>query len=144
MFSKFCLLSSPHPLLLAKNVQLDGIPTKIKSNLNVCFTWFQGLIERTPDKSYKIQLSGFFYFLLFYRNFYSSYHFYDFLEFHSTFIWKKIFITDFPFFNGFTKTPHPLNAEQLKSAKRDESFLLMLFPYRSYLVELPNLIQFVM
>ena len=88
---------------------------------------FQGLIERTPDKSYKIQLSGFFYFLLFYRNFYSSYHFYDFLEFHSTFIWKKIFITDFPFSNGFTKTPHPLNAEQLKSAKRDESFLLMLF-----------------
>ena len=55
--------------------------------------------------------------------------FYDFLKFHSTFIWKKIFITIFPFFfNGFTKTPHPLNAEQLKSAKHDESFLLMLFP----------------
>ena len=70
----------------------------------------------------------FFYFLLFYINFYSSYHFYDFLEIHSTFIWKKISITNFPFFNGFTKTPYPVNAEQLKSAKRDESFLLMLLP----------------
>ena len=54
--------------------------------------------------------------------------FYDFLEFRSTFILKKIFITNFPFFNGFTKTPHPLNAEQLKSAKHDESLLLILFP----------------
>ena len=70
----------------------------------------------------------FFYFLLFYVSFYSSYHFYDFLEFHSTFVWKKIFITNFSFFNGFTKTLHPLNAEQLQSAKRDEGFLLMLFP----------------
>ena len=55
-----------------------------------------------------------------------------------------IFITNFPFFSGFTKTSHPLNAEQLKSAKCDETFFVDVVPYRSYLVELPNLIQFPM
>ena len=69
--------------------------------------------------------------------------FYDFLEFRSTFILKKIFITNFPFFNGFTKTPHPLNAEQLKSANRDKKFFVVV-PFRGYLIELPNLFQFAM
>ena len=29
----------------------------------------------------------------------------NFLEFHSNIIWKKIFITNFPFFNRFTQIP---------------------------------------
>ena len=87
---------------------------------------FQFLIENTTLKSYKIQLPVFFfiffYFLLFYINFYSNYHFLWLFRISFNIYLKKIFITNFPFFNGFTKTTHPLNAEQLKSAKCDESF----------------------
>ena len=75
---------------------------------------FQVLIEGIPLKNYKIHLPVFFISCCL-----QQLPFFNFLEFHSTFIWKKIPITNFPFFNGFTKTPHPLNAEQLKSAKRD-------------------------
>ena len=89
---------------------------------------FQVLIEGTPVKSYKMQLPVLFISCCFISIFTAAIIFYDALEFHSTFIWEKVFITNFPFFNGFTKAPHPLNAEQLQSTKCDESFLLMLFP----------------
>ena len=82
---------------------------------------FQVLIESTPVKSYKIQLPVSF-FLLFYINFYSSYHFLWLFRISSNIYLKKDFHHKFSFFNGFTETPHPVNAEQLKSAKRDESF----------------------
>ena len=51
MLNKFYLLSNPHLLLLTDNIKLDETSTKIKSNLNVCFTLFQVLIEGTPLKS---------------------------------------------------------------------------------------------
>ena len=128
MLNKFYLLSIPHSLFLTDNIELEGIPTKIKSNLNVYFTLFQFLIEGTLVKSYKMELP-FFYFLLFDINFYSSYHFIAFQNFIQHLSEKKISITNFRFFlNGFTKPTHPLNAKQLKPAKRDEHFLLMLFP----------------
>ena len=67
MLNKFCLLSNPHPLFLTENVKLDGMPTKTKSNLNVCFTLFQVLIEGTPVKSYKIQLPVFLFLAVLYQ-----------------------------------------------------------------------------
>ena len=86
----------------------------------------QVLIEGTPLKSYKKQLPVFFMCRL-KSVFTAAAIFYDFLEFHSTFIWKKISVTNFPFFKWiYHGYGYPLNAEQLKSAKR-ESFLLMLF-----------------
>ena len=89
---------------------------------------FQFLIEGTSKKRYKIQLPAFLFLAVFLSIFTAATIFCDFLEFHLTFIWKKIFITNFPCLIRFTKTLHPLIAEQLKSAKRDESFLLILFP----------------
>ena len=87
-----------------------------------CISSFE---RRYPCKKLQIKLLVFFYFLLFYISFYIS-QYCDSLEFHSTFIWKDIFITNFPFFNRFIKTPHLLgqNTEWSKSAKCDESFLL--------------------
>ena len=73
------------------------------------------LIEGTAVKSYKTQLPVLFLAVL-----------YQFLQ-QPSFFWlftisfsvylKKDFHHKFSFFNGFTKTPHPLNAEQLKSEK---------------------------
>ena len=110
------------------------------SILNKIFTAFQVLGEDTTVKSYKIQQSVFFsccFTLVFIS---ADIIFYGFLQFYSIFIWKEI-ITNFPF-KIFSKTPHPLKAEQPKSTRYDESFLLMFLEYnRSYLVELPNLIE---
>ena len=58
-----------------------------------------------------------FYFLQFYINFYSSYHFLWLSRISFNIYLKKDFHHKFSFFNRFTKTPHPLNAEQLKSEK---------------------------
>ena len=117
MLSKFCLLSNSYPLFLTENVKLDGMPTKTKSNLNVCFTLFQVLMEGTPVKSYKIQLPVFFISCCFISVFTAPticMTFQNFIQHLS----EKIFSSQiFFFFNRFSKTPHPLNAEQLKSAK---------------------------
>ena len=66
--------------------------------------------------------------MLFYISFYNSYHFLWIFRISFNIYLKKGFHQKFSFFNRFTKTPHPLNAEQSKWAKRDESILLMFFP----------------
>ena len=69
--------------------------------------------------------------LLVFISFYiSRYHFYQFLELHSTLSEKKI-CHEFSFFNGFTEPspppPTPLTPlKRPKYTKRDKSFLLML------------------
>ena len=97
----------------------------------------------TPVKRYLRYSCQFFYFLLFCINFYSSYYFLCLFGISFNIYLKKYFCHKFFFFNKFTKTLQPLNAELSKSAKHDESFFLMFLNYnRSYLAELPNLIQF--
>ena len=96
MLNKFYLLSNPHSLFLTDNIKLEGIPTKIKSNLKVYFTLFQVFIEGTPVKVIRWSYQ-FFYFLLFYINFYSSYHFIAFQNFIQHLSEKKISITNFRF-----------------------------------------------
>ena len=146
MLNRFCLLSNPtphlNPLFLTDNIKLDGIPTCIESNIIASFIlhfkfWEKVSLWKGIRCSYQ-----FFCFLLFYMNFYSSYYILCLFRISFNIYLKKYFCHNF-FFNRFTKTPHPLKSEQSKSAKHDESFLLMFPKYnRSYLVELSNLIQF--
>ena len=86
MRDKFCLLSNPCSLFLTDNIKLDGIPTEIKSNLNICFTFFQVLIEINPVNISKTQLPVFFISYCFISILTAAIIFYDFLEFHSTLI----------------------------------------------------------
>ena len=110
------------------------------SFLNKIYTAFQVLGEDTPVKSYKIQQPDFF-FLLFYVSFYiSRYHFLWLFTISFNIYLKKDYRKFF--FEYIYQNLPPLKAEQPKSTKYDEIFLLMVLEYnRSYLVELPNLIQ---
>ena len=110
--NKLCLLSNPPPppLFLMTNIKLDGIPKKIKWNIPVlhCISSFKGTYKKLQD----IATSSF-YFLLFYINFYiSRFHFLQLFRTWFKIIKKKKFRHEFPFFNGFTKTPQPLNGQK--------------------------------
>ena len=108
MRDKFCLLSNPCSLFLTDNIKLDGIPTEIKSNLNICFTFFQVLIEINPVNIYKTQLPVFFYFLLFYITFNSTYHFLRLFRISFNIDLKKDFHHKFSFFwMDLPKLPTP-------------------------------------
>ena len=91
--------SSP---LLVDNIKLHGMPTRIKWKMQPCFSLNFKFWEGNLVKSYKIQLPVFL-FLVLYEFFY---HFYNFLEFHST-LSEKIFIPNFPFLTGSPTPPPP-------------------------------------
>ena len=87
-------------IFLMENIRLHGMPT---TSFEMVLLW--------KVKRYSYQ---FFYFL-FYISFYiSRYHFYNFLEFHST-LSEKYFRPKVSFFNGFTSSPQPhsLNGQNL-------------------------------
>ena len=84
-----------------------------KWKMQACLTLNFKVWEGTLVKSYKTQLPGFFF--LFYISFYiSRYHFYKFLECHST-LSGKDFCSKFSFFNRFTPSlqHQPLNGQNL-------------------------------
>ena len=120
MLNRFWSLSKnpftpPSSPFLMDNIRLHGMPT----------TSFEKVLLWKVIK-YRYQ---FFYFL-FYISFYiSRYHFYNFLEFHSTLSEKK-FHPKFSFFNRFTPffQPHPLNAENLLNVTKH---FLLIFPQMS-------------
>ena len=126
--NRFCPLRKPlrvvnHLLFLTDKTKLDGAPSKIKWKIHVFWYIAFWVLKVLLMKEYKIQLVWqFLYFLLFYIA----------SEFTSADIifniyWKKIFVTNFYFLNGFTQIHHPL-------AKRNKSFLLMLPKYGKILV----------
>ena len=98
MLNKFYLLSNPHSLFLTDNIELEWIPTKIKSNLNVCFTLFQVLIEGTPVKSFKMELPVFLFLAVLYQFLQQLPFFIAFQNFIQHLSEKKISITNFRFF----------------------------------------------
>ena len=104
-------------LFLTDNIQLDGMPTKIKLKIQVCFTLFFKFWEGTSVKSYKIQLPVLL-FLVSHQFLYQQISlFYNFLELH----WKlseNDFCHKLYFFNGFTQIPHPLNSQTLLSVTK--------------------------
>ena len=71
-------------------------------------------------KIFKIQpLDLYFLFLMFLLAFTSAdIVFHKFLEIHSTLSEKKIFVTNFSFFNRFTPMPPPLNSQNLLSMQK--------------------------
>ena len=107
--------SSP---LLVDNIKLHGMPTRIKWKMQPCFTLNFKFWEGTFVKSYKIQLPVFLFLVL--HEFF--YHFYNFLEFHST-LSEKIFIPNFPFLTGSPPPPsHNSNSLMAKICKTWQFF----------------------
>ena len=101
-------------LFLTDNIQLDGMPTKIKLKIQVCFTLYFKFWEGTSAKSYKIQLPVLL-FLVSRQFLYQQMSlFYNFLELHSK-LSENDFCHKLYFFNGFTQIPHPLNSQTLLS-----------------------------
>ena len=102
----------PHFLGL---LRLHGIPTKIEwqmKNASLSYIKFQGLRRYFGEK---LQDTTARFFFLFYISFYiSRYHFYNFLECHST-LSGKDFCSKFSFFNRFTPSlqHQPLNGQNL-------------------------------
>ena len=106
----------------------------IRSTLHFKF-WEKILLSKVIKYSNQI------FFLLFYVSFYiSRYHFLWLFTISFNIYLKKDYHKFF--FEYIYQNLPPLKAEQPKSTKYDEIFLLMVLEYnRSYLVELPNLIQ---
>ena len=83
---------------LSKNPSLSSILPILNGQHQTAWNANHKFWEGTSVKSYKIQLPIFFYF--------SRYHFYNFLEFHSA-LPEKDFPPKFSLFNGFTPFPQP-------------------------------------
>ena len=108
MLNRFCLLrKTSHPLFLMDNIKLDGISSKIKFYIFALYFKFTGIFYEK------------FFVFLFYMSFTSTdIIFYNFLKLHLTLSEKKIFVTNCPFWNGFTQTPHPVNGQNLLSVTK--------------------------
>ena len=82
----------PHSLLLTENIELDGIPSKIKWKIHAYCFHFASSFEVTSYKKTKLLVFYFYLFLyqqiLFFALFITSFNT----------IWKKIFVTNFYFF----------------------------------------------
>ena len=93
MLNRFLFLSknpSTPPMLPNTNGQYQAA-------WNASHKFYEGT---SVKKSCKIQLSGFFDFLFYISFDISRYHFYNFLELHST-LYEKYFVPNVCFFNGF-------------------------------------------
>ena len=100
--NRFCPLSKKNPTPSVFNRQYqDGQNTNQNQKKNTChfYTVFQFLVR------YSHQIFYLFLFLLPFTS--ADIIFHKFLKLHSALPEKKIFITSFSFFNGFTQTPHP-------------------------------------
>ena len=96
------------------NIELDGMPTKIKWKIQACFILHFKFLEGTSVESYTIQLPVLLVLVLHQFLYQQISFFYNFLELHST-LSEKDFRHKFSFFNRFTQTSYPLNGQNLLS-----------------------------
>ena len=116
MLKRFWSLSKKPftPLFLTNNIKLDGISTKIKLKVQVCFTLYFRFWEDNSVKSYKMQLPVLLYFVLHQFLYQQRAFFLQLFRTSFNIIWK-IFCRKFFFLNWFTLTPHLLNTQNVLS-----------------------------
>ena len=106
------------PLFLTDNIKMDGILTKI------FYIVFQ-VLKVLLIKICKIQSLDLLFLVVFISFYISRYHFSQVFRTSFNIIWKKDFLTNFPFLTASLKPPPP-PPEQPKSAKHEKVFLSML------------------